>query len=261
MDLKSSNRDWSLLGWAVVWLLLAGLTAYHGFQYRHEIDSFKRMAATTTGVVTSASQGYQSRDDAEPPSISYRFEVNGAEYTGESEEFIPEGDSVQIRYTPNNPSQNLSESHNENSRFEILGVLFCGGIGLFLFMNGYSERTAKLVMKDKFEKIDQTPFSRFLLVISGAIASYLLFNDYFRSSLQFAIYFKVFVFITLLQIAIFSYFWKKPIVCTAYLGISLYFNTIVLIYQTSDSWSNFDRVIAIIVVITVLNLKPQKLEI
>ena len=153
MHLNSSSRDWSLLGWAVVWFLLAGLMVFRGFQHRQEIESFKKMAAITTGIVTSASAGHQSRDEAEPPSISYSFTVNGKDYTGESEEYIPEGDSVNIRYTPSDPSQNLSVNHNENKISSILVVLFCGGAGGFLFMNSYSEKTAKISQKENLKNL------------------------------------------------------------------------------------------------------------
>jgi hypothetical protein len=256
---KSNNRDWSLLGWSVVCLLLAGLMAYRGFQHREELDSFKRMAATTTGVITSASEGHQSRDDAEPPSISYRFTVNGKEYTGDSEEYIPEGDSVRIRYAPNDPDRNLSANHNENGTSSFFSTILFVAIGGFLLMIGYSETTAKMLIKKKFEKFEPSSFLRFPLIISGAISSYLIFNEYMESNSEFLILLKTFVFLTFLYLLVLSYLWKMPIVSIVGIGLAVFFNPIISLNYINNSWSIIERVIGFIVIITVINLKPQKL--
>jgi hypothetical protein len=259
MHSKSNNRDWSLLGWSVVWLLLAGLMTFQNYQHRQEIESFKKSSAITTGVVTSASEGYQSHDEAEPPLISYRFTVNGRDYTGESEEFIPEGDSVKIRYAPNDPDKNLSINHNEQSENRYFISILCTGIGIYLFINGYSDKTAKLIQKNKFEKLEVVSFLRFPLVISGAISSYLIFNEYMESNSEFLILLKTFVFLTFLYLSVVSYLWKMPIVSIVGIGLAVFFNPIISLNHINNSWSIIERVIGFIVIITVINLKPQKL--
>ena len=175
MNGETSKRNWLFLGWAVVCLSLAILILFHHIQDRQEMESFQRTAVTTTGLVTSASPGFQSRDDGEPPSISYRFTIKGKEYTGDSEEFIPEGDPVEIRYDPTDPNTNFSASHKHKSlMWNTLLILVCG-IGVFLFIAGFNEKTARAISSDKHSTFETTPFWQFLLVIVGAIAVYLLF--------------------------------------------------------------------------------------
>jgi hypothetical protein len=225
MSGKSSNRDWSMLGWAVVLFSLAILTVYRGFESRKELETFERTAVTVTGVVTSASMGFQSRDEAEPPSISYEFTVNGKEYTGNSQDYIPKGNTVEIRYLPKDPSTNLSVDHNESPEtFVLLPILF-GGIGMYLFMFGFSDKTAKLAGRGNLEKIEPTSFSGFLLIISGSIASYLLFNEYVAANSNLGIYFRLYVFLSFLQVSCLAFIWKNRIVCGAYVGLAIFFKS------------------------------------
>jgi hypothetical protein len=250
------NRDWSKLGWAVVWIGWACLAVYRGFEHRREIRQFQASAETTEGVVTSAFPGFKSRDEAEPPEIEYEFEVNGRTYTGSSELYIPEGDPVEVRYSPSNPNENLAVGHRDGFANYMLLAVFMGGFGVWLAMVGYSPETAKRVNTT----LDPSPFLRFPTVILCAASAYMLYNAAFET--QPYAYYQILRWLvcgTAAMLAYYSYQWQNPWAPWLFGALAVLFNPFAPIHFERGVWSVIDRIAALIMVVAAFIVKPPEL--
>ena len=105
-----------------------------------------------------------------------------------------------------------------------------------------------------------TSFLRFPLVISGAISSYLIFNEYMESNSDFVFLLKTFVFISFLYIAIVAYLWRITFVGIVFIAAVVLFNPVIALNHLNNNWSSIERLIGLIAIITIINLKPEKSE-
>lgn len=123
------KRDWNSLGWCAVLLAWAVLILHQ--QVGEQLREASAATATAVGRVTANSPGFRSRDDGEPATVKYSFITDdGAVVNGSDEAWIPVGESVTVRYDPQDPRVSfLGES--SQSWFERLAVpllLFYAGV-------------------------------------------------------------------------------------------------------------------------------------
>ena len=170
------KRNWQLLGWATVLMIGAALVMFHGIQERQEFQRIQLRGKTAIGEVTHAEKGWGSRDDGEPPYIEFKFTVDGTEYTGASQRYIPEGKSVQIKYLPSNPNKNLVRGDKGRFSDAIFLALIPAGAGILLGMGGYSEATAKLVIRENTAVFEARPFIHFPIIVLCMTSAYFVLH-------------------------------------------------------------------------------------
>lgn len=180
MTKKWSQRDWAGLGWAGGFFVCTLLMVLSYSQILSKFQGESLGSREGEAVVTSAMRGWQSRDDGEPPFVSYRFEVDGRSYVGTGGVYTPEGQLVRIRYSPSNPSNSWVVGDEPDwSSFAILPIL-----GLFAtgacFMLSFNQKTFRMVNSDRSTHYSVTPIMRFPVVVISLVSAYLAFVEGFR---------------------------------------------------------------------------------
>lgn len=177
MAKKWSQRDWSGLGWAAGFFACTLLMVMSHSQLLGRFQKVARTSREVEAVVTSAMPGWRSRDDGEPPSITFSFEVNGRSYEGNGEMYVPEGESVMIRYSPSNPSESWVVGDELNwSSLSILPILSLLASGV-CFMTSFSEKTLRMMNPEGPARYEITPALRFPVVLLALVSAYLSFFE------------------------------------------------------------------------------------
>jgi hypothetical protein len=256
ISLIMQERDWSKLGWAVVWLVLTVLVIIQGLGYRSEIRDIQKNGITVEGIVTSSFPGFKSRDDAEPPRTDYEFEYNGRTYSGSSELYIPEGESLEVRYLQRDPRKSFAVGHREGFDYYIITSLFMGGFGIFLFMAGYSEETARRVTDKGYKLIEPTPLIRFPIVILGAMSALMLYNAPGDNPYWYYQLLRWLVCGTACLFAYYTYQWQKPWIPWLFGLVAILLNPLVPFHFSRRIWGAIDLVAAIAMLAAAILLVP-----
>lgn len=164
------DRDWSKLGWAVVWLGWSALLFIDVFQEKNELESRKSSFAIAKGSVTDAWGG---GDDSHE--VEYEFKVKGVRYTGTSYIRGDIGESIDIRFDPSDPSNSVAEEFDGLFHERTGTAFFLFVIGMFVGALGYSQQTNNSLADDKKGSFTPTPFYRFYIVVLSMTSATMLY--------------------------------------------------------------------------------------
>jgi hypothetical protein len=255
----NSIRSWDRLACAVVFTLWAMECVYYSVE-QWEISRRFQHSSTAVGIVTSASPGWKSRDDAESAHVEYRFKTDdGVEHSGASTTFFSEDEPVEVEYLPSDPYYNRIKGTNP-SRSRIVDSLFIAGLmilfGGFLLLTGYSDKTARYVGDNTIAPSNST-FARFPLIILSAVLAYMLFNrSYDVSSHALNQILRWIVCCIIILIAVYAQRWKNTWAVWTFAVMAILFNPIAPIHLTRDSWTVIDGIAAVVIIIGAVTVRP-----
>lgn len=223
---------------------------------REENRSFRKFAETTTGIVTSAYPGFKSRDDGEPPFIEYRFSVDGREYTGSSEDYVPEGDEVEILFLPSDPSNNQSMDNIDQYKYTFIWTLFFGVFTIICFALGFNSNSHKLIGADS-NKIEPQPFIRFPIVVGGMLTAFIFSKKHVYSGYNLSDYQLTFICATYIFFAGVCYSERWRILSILFIALAIAFNPLVVIYPRDEYPNIIYSLLAILMIPACIYIKPN----
>ena len=249
-----AERNWSLLGWAVVLIGWAVWYFINGYQRMQDLD-FKEPAAVIAGLVTNAWGGGDDMPEAE-----YEFTIDGVRHTGKSyvNAVTRKGESIDVRYVVADPSRNIADSFDglfqECIAMSVLMVL----IGLFIGALGYSKESNAYISDDKIGSFAPTPIYRFWIVVLCMASATML---YMARGSQPYIFFQLLRWLvtgTAAMLCYYSYQWQFTWAPWLYGFVAILFNPFVPFHMSRSSWAIVDLVAAIGLVITTFVVKPPE---
>ncbi len=261
-DWWKTKRDWSRLGWSVVFVALGLMQLFYYFQARKNLQEFGKLAIAAEGVVTFARQGWRSRDDGEPPYIRYRFQArDGREYSGESEVYVPEGEKVIVNYLPRDPATNHAVGGEDRGEYKLLMFVILVFFGLIEFMYGFSDATLRMMSSESRNKFLCTPFERFPIIILCSASAYMLYKAP-QETYPYVYYqiLRVVVWATAIMLAVLAYRWGNAWAPWLFGLLALLFNPLVPFHLSRDTWARIDLVSAIVFLIAAFKMKPPEIE-
>src|SRR5262245_36152537 len=138
-DRKPSSRTYVI--WAVVCLVVAVGASWPIYSAWHEVQQAKYRTARVPGRLDSKFVRHsRSRGLSVHYDITYRFLVNGVEYTGEdTTDDAPTEIGTTIHYDPTSPANSQTEQHSAQTMISLIAeTIVFGAIVMFALCGVYA---------------------------------------------------------------------------------------------------------------------------